>query len=228
MTDVSRRQRVAAGLAWVLVVALAVAGIAGNVLAWRYLATSDAIANAGAAPAAILYATLGALIVRRAGNVVGWFLLSGGMATAVVSLASAYAVIGTKNPGTLPGAALAGLLAECSFVLLVSGIAFMFLLFPTGHLPSRRWRPAGALCLLLIALTLIETAIHPGSIGLPAPGGVSVVVQNPLGVRSAARAAAGDRHDQRSVGGVPRRAGDVGGGHDHPVPVRRPRAAPAD
>ena len=184
MTEVSRRQRVAAGLAWVLVVALAVAGIAGNVLAWRYLATSDAISSAGAVPAAILYATLGALIVRRAGNVVGWFLLSGGMATAVVSLASAYAVIGTKNPGTLPGAALAGLLAECSFVLLVSGIAFMFLLFPTGHLPSRRWRPAGALCLLLIALALIETAIHPGSIGLPAPGGVSVVVQNPLGVRS--------------------------------------------
>ena len=184
MTDVSRRQRAAAGLAWVLVVAVALAGIAGNVLAWRYLATSDAISSAGAVPAAILYATLGALIVRRAGNVVGWFLLSGGLATAVVSLASAYAVIGTENPGTLPGAALAGLLAECSFVLLVSGIAFMFLLFPTGHLPSRRWRPAGALCLLLIALALIENAIHPGSIGLPAPGGVSVVVQNPLGVRS--------------------------------------------
>jgi signal transduction histidine kinase len=183
MTDVSRRQRVAAGLAWVLVVAVALAGIAGNVLAWRYLAASDAISNAGAVPAAILYATLGALIVRRAGNVVGWFLLSGGMATAVVSLASAYAVIGTRNPGTLPDAALAGLLAECLFVLLVTGIAFMFLLFPTGHLPSRRWRPAGALCLLLIALALIETAIHPGSIGLPAPGGGSVVVQNPLGVR---------------------------------------------
>ena len=184
MTDVSRRQRAAAGLAWVLVVAVALAGIAGNVLARRYLATSDAISSAGAVPAAILYATLGALIIRRAGNVVGWFLLSGGLATAVVSLASTYAVIGTKNPGTLPGAALAGLLAECSFVLLVSGIAFMFLLFPTGHLPSRRWRPAGALCLLLIALALIENAIHPGSIGLPAPGGVSVVVQNPLGVRS--------------------------------------------
>src|SRR5450755_2467976 len=183
MTDVSRRQRVATGLAWVLVVAVALAGIAGNVLAWRYLATSDAISSAAEVPAAILYATLGALIVRRAGNVVGWFLLSGGMATAVVSLASAYAAIGTKNPGALPGAALAGLLAECSFVLLVSGIAFMFLLFPTGHLPSRRWRPAGALCLLLIALALIETAIHPGPIGLPVPGGVSVVVQNPLGVR---------------------------------------------
>ena len=102
MTDVSRRQRVAAGLAWVLVVAVALAGIAGNVLGWRYLATGDAISSAGAVPAAILYATLGALIVRRAGNVVGWFLLSGGMASAVVSLASAYAVIGTKNPGTLP------------------------------------------------------------------------------------------------------------------------------
>jgi signal transduction histidine kinase len=183
MTEIGRQQRTAAGIAWLLVVAVALTGIAVNGLAWRHLATSDASTNAADVPAAILYATLGALIVRRAGNVVGWFLLSGGMASAVVSLASAYAVIGTKNPGTLPGAALAGLLAECSFVLLVSGIAFMFLLFPTGHLPSRRWRPAGALCLLLIALALIETAIHPGPIGLPAPGGVSVVVQNPLGVR---------------------------------------------
>jgi hypothetical protein len=33
------------------------------------------------------------------------------LASAVVSLTSAYAVIGTKNPGTLPGTALAGLLA---------------------------------------------------------------------------------------------------------------------
>ena len=77
-----------------------------------------------------------------------------------------------------------GVLAEWSFIPLICGIAFMFLLFPTGHLPSPRWRPVAGLCLLLIALTLIGFLVQPKRVQLPAPGGISLSVQNPLGVRS--------------------------------------------
>jgi signal transduction histidine kinase len=184
MSETGRRQRAAATTAWVVTVVLAaVAGLL-TVLAWHDMVTGDAISTACGVPSAVLYASLGALIVRRSGNVIGWYLLVAGISDAIVQLASSYAVVGIKHPGSLPDPAIAGLLAEWAFMPLICGIAFMCLLFPTGHLPSPRWRPAAGLCILIIALTLIGFVVQPRTIGLPAPGGVSASVQNPLGVRS--------------------------------------------
>jgi hypothetical protein len=117
------------------------AGVVLTVFAWDDLVTGDAINNLCALPAGVLYAMLGALIVRRAGNVIGWYLPGEGIPTAILGLASAYAVLGVRNPGTLPQSRFVGLLAEWSFASLVCGLAFMFLVFPAAHLPSPRWRP---------------------------------------------------------------------------------------
>jgi signal transduction histidine kinase len=184
MSAVAPRQHAGAAAVWALTAVMAVGGVVLTILAWDDLVTGDAISNLCALPAAVLYATLGALIVRRAGNVIGWYLLGEGIATAILGLASAYAVLGVENPGTLPEPRIVGLLAEWSFVPLVCGLAFMFLLFPTGHLPCRRWRPVGALGLLVIALTMAGFLIHPRKVALPAPGGISLTIQNPIGVRS--------------------------------------------
>ena len=184
MSAIARRQLTAATAAWAVAVAMALSGLVLIIFAWNDLVTGDAITTLCDMPAAVLYATLGALIVRRAGNVIGWYLVGAGIAAAAVGLASAYAVLGIRNPGTLPEPRVVGLLAEWSFVPLVCGIAFMFLLFPSGHLPSPRWRPVGALCVLLIALTMIGFLIHPKMVALPAPGGISLTFQNPLGVHS--------------------------------------------
>jgi len=64
----------------------------------------------------------------------------------------------------------------------VRGLAFMVLVFPTAHLPSPCWRSAGALALLVIALTMTGLLIHPRQVAPPAPGGISLTFQNPLGV----------------------------------------------
>jgi signal transduction histidine kinase len=178
------RPRRATAVAWFLVAVLSVAGAVLTVLASGDLVTSDTISNFAAAPAAVLYATLGALVVRRAGNVIGWFLLGEGAGMAIMVSASAYAVLGITHPGTLPAPELVALLAEWSFVPVFAGLGFMLLLFPSGTLPSPRWRPFAALALLATALALAGFVVHPRLITLPAPGGESLAVANPLGIAS--------------------------------------------
>ena len=134
------RSRRATAVLWAAISALSLAALVLTVLGWNEMLTRDAVSNLAAVPAAVLYATLGVLVIRRAGNVIGWFLLGVGAGTAVMMLGSAYAVLGLAHPGTLPAPQLAGLLAEWSFVPIFMGVAFMLLLFPTGRLPSPRWR----------------------------------------------------------------------------------------
>jgi signal transduction histidine kinase len=170
-------------LAAVLLAALA--GAAMTIVARGDLAAGDLASNLGNAAAAVGYATLGAFIVRRAGNVIGWIMLGEGAALAFLTLASTYAVTGLATfPGTLPAAKQVGTLAECSFPAAVFAIAFMFLLFPTGTLPSWRWRPVAAAGLLLTGLTTAGLVVHPRLVDLPAPGGVSLAFPNPLAVQN--------------------------------------------
>jgi signal transduction histidine kinase len=178
------RSRRATAAAWAAVTALTLAALVLTVLGWNEMLTRDAVSSVAGAPAAILYATLGALVVRRAGNVIGWFLLGTGAATAVMALTSAYAVLGVTHPGALPAPRLAGLLAEWSFVPILTGVPFMLMLFPTGRLPSPRWRPFAVLSLLVTALTMIGFVVHPRQVAMPAPGGASLTFANPLGIRS--------------------------------------------
>jgi signal transduction histidine kinase len=178
------RSRRATAAAWVSVTALSVAGVVLTVMAWGDLVPSDRAANLTQAPSCVLYATLGALVIRRAGHVIGWFLLGIGAGLAINTSASAYAVLGITHPGTLPAPELVGLLAEWSFVPHFSAIIFMLLLFPSGTLPSPRWRPFAALALLATALAMAGFVVHPRLVALPAPGGASLTFANPLGIES--------------------------------------------
>ena len=172
---------------WAATLLTSLIAVALTLIAWEDLKVSDGISNLNNAVAAVAYATLGVLIIRRAANLVGWTMLADGAGIAFFVLASAYAVTGVAaHPGTLPAAKLAGTLSECSFSLVAFLIAFMFLLFPTGKLPSSRWRPVAAAGFLLAGLTLIGLVVTPRLLHLPVPGGISLGYPNPLGVRNLA------------------------------------------
>jgi signal transduction histidine kinase len=176
-----RYRAVTAALAATVLIALA--GLVLTGLEWGSLATSDRASSVGGEAGAIAYAALGALIVRRAGNLVGWFMLAEGAANAAMTTGSAYAILGVKAyPGTLPAAAAVGALAESVFVIVCAGLVAIFLVFPTGRLPSPRWRPAALAGLGLTGLTLAAFVVSARQVALPAPGGISLSYPNPLAV----------------------------------------------
>jgi signal transduction histidine kinase len=168
-------------VAWVVVLLASLAGTALTVATWDKLSLGDAVDNLGAAAGAIAYATLGALILRRARNLIGWFMVAEGAALALLTAGSAYSIAGQDGPlPGLPAAATIGALAECAFVPTATGLAAIFLLFPSGRLPSPRWRPVALVGLTLIGLTLAAFLVSPRQVALPAPGGVSLKFANPL------------------------------------------------
>ena len=118
----------------------------------------------------VAYATLGALIVRRVRNPIGWLLLTMGASIGVMSLLSDYAVVGVRtHPGALPAAEQVGALAEWAFFPVIAVLVCTLLLFPTGTLPSRRWRPVVVLNFLATGLLMIGFILVPRPVALPAP-----------------------------------------------------------
>jgi signal transduction histidine kinase len=176
--------RITAAL-WAATLLAALAAAALTLIEWGDLKLSDGISSLSNVVAAVAYATLGVLIIRRAANLIGWIMLAVGAGIAVFGLTSAYAIAGVAaHPGSLPAAKLAGALSECIFSPATFLIAFMFLLFPTGKLPSSRWRPVAAAGFLAASLNLIGLVVTPRLLQLPVPGGISLSYPNPMGVKS--------------------------------------------
>ena len=110
------------------------------------------------------FAAVGALIIsRRPRNSIGWIFMVTAIGMAVSTVAFDYAVYALlTNPGSLPGAEWAIKVSEWAFVLPILAYMFLFLLFPDGHLPSRRWLPVAALAVL--AVGALETSEQAPSV----------------------------------------------------------------
>jgi hypothetical protein len=130
--------------------------------------------------ATLAFATVGLLIAaRRPGNPLGWLLLVVGLALAVNRLLQVYADYTlTYRPGTLPGGLAVGWVATWIWAVILPLLPFLFLLFPNGRLPSRRWRPVawaaglvGGLMLLLVPFRAGGLEYYPtieNPVGIPA------------------------------------------------------------
>ena len=127
----------------------------------------------------LAFALIGGLIARHhPTNPIGWLFCAGALLSLLAGVASEYARYTLlTRPGTLPGgiwmAWLGAWIGDPGWGLLA---LFPFLLFPTGHLPSPRWR---AVAWLASALIVEAILIHPF-----APGLLDTIppVSNPVGI----------------------------------------------
>ena len=112
---------------------------------------------------------LGGLIAsRRPENPYGWVWLGLGLSFALVVLAEPYAAYAlVVDPGSLPAPRAVTTVLGLGWGMFITLMPFVLLLFPTGQLPSRRWRflawvvlAAGA-SLLPLGFLSLESSFGP-------------------------------------------------------------------
>jgi hypothetical protein len=129
----------------------------------------------------LAYGTVGVLIAtRRPGNKIGWIFCAVGLALAVASAASGYADYGLYGKGdALPAPELAAWLSVWLYIsLLFVAPCLLFLLFPDGRPPSRRWRPVVWLVAAVGGGIFLTLAFSPGELDEYTYPGLA----NPLGI----------------------------------------------
>jgi hypothetical protein len=94
------------------------------------------------------------LASRRPGNRIGWLALAAGLTLGLRSFADPYeqrALVAA--PGSVPAGPVALWVSVWIWSISLALVAFLFLLFPTGRLRSRRWRPAAWFVSAVFALS---------------------------------------------------------------------------
>jgi hypothetical protein len=127
---------------------------------------------------ALANATVGTIVaIRRPAHRIGWLLVAIGLLLAVDSFAEQYAryglLAGVDSSPAVPAMAWVSFWLDAPALFL---LLFVILLFPDGHLPSRRWRPVAWL-LAIAAAAGAGVALRPGELPELAP------IRNPFGVR---------------------------------------------
>jgi hypothetical protein len=124
------------------------------------------------------FLALGLLVVhRRPGNPVGWIILGIGVAGAASGFLQSYGVYALfTEPGRILGGEITALLSTLIFIpVLFAAPAMLFLLFPNGNLPGRRWRVVFWLVILTTCSAMAGNVLNPTLNDAPFKG-----VDNPM------------------------------------------------
>jgi signal transduction histidine kinase len=99
---------------------------------------------------------LGVVIVhKRPRNAIGWIFIVAGAALALVTFGQVYALHALRaDPGSLPAGRVLAWASNVLWPIPLAALILLFLLFPTGHLPSSRWRPV--LWLVMVILLVLS------------------------------------------------------------------------
>src|SRR5215213_3437305 len=127
---------------------------------------------------AISYAPVGALIAsRHPENPVGWLLCLYGFVISLSYFSAEYAIYALlAQPDSLPAGEAMAWVFSWMLPLVIGFSTLSYLLFPTGRLPSRRWRWAVWLSVAFIVVGVLLGAFSSEPLSDLGP------IQNPLGI----------------------------------------------
>jgi hypothetical protein len=126
------------------------------------------------------FPTVGLIIaIRRPANPLGWLLLGFGLTLGLNDSMHAYGNYAlVYKPGALPAGLAIGWVSTWNWAFIFPLFPFLFLLFPDGRLPSRRWRPFAWGAGLLGGLVVLLSPFRPG------PLEYFPEIQNPTGIHA--------------------------------------------
>lgn len=170
--------RVATWLAWSLLALALLLGVLGSLL--FFLNDQPVTGDTWFSLAFLAFPIVGVVIVsHRPQNPIGWMFCFIGLGNILSVFAHEYAFYAlVTQPGTLPGAIWVGWslfwVAGITWTLLFLSL----LLFPSGRLPSPRWRPVAWVIVGGIFVLSVLTALKPGRL-------LDIPVPNPAGIEQA-------------------------------------------
>jgi signal transduction histidine kinase len=191
---VGRERRGARRIAWAMIGAIVALQLGHIVLG----ASTGSLADQGALASVIydgvtflcsaVFAAAGLVIVtRQPKNTIGWLLLAIPLTAAAAFFVGDYATEAlVTHPASLPFGRLAAWVDRWAIVATLVVFIPLFLLFPNGRLPSRRWRPALWLTIAGPAVAIVSFALTPGRLTGAFADLTSVTVMNPLGINAMA------------------------------------------
>ncbi|MDQ3659616.1 MAG: hypothetical protein M3454_00865 [Actinomycetota bacterium] len=177
----NRPGRLVSALPWFTLILSIVSMVAALLLGMETGNPYGSLAEDIALSAAFMaFPIIGALIAsRHPTNAIGWLFLSIGLLVGLLTLGTLYARYGlVLHPEKqLPATTLGAWLEGWAWLPLIATIpTFLFLLFPTGRPPSRRWVPVAWFAGLHIGLVTVSSMLKENLVG----EGYSI--RNPIGI----------------------------------------------
>jgi two-component system, NarL family, sensor kinase len=132
--------------------------------------------------AAMMTVPAAVLASRRPANVVGWLLLAAGFLLALAGVTTQFGVYAVIHG--LPGGRWSLMLARVTALVTVIP-PLLLLVFPSGRLASRRWRPVAAAAVLGGVLQAAVGAVDPVPLLGPVTSGSLAHLTSPLAIAGA-------------------------------------------
>jgi signal transduction histidine kinase len=125
-----------------------------DAVSWSLSSVLDVVVNIGVPTIGIV------LVVRRPDNLIGRLFLLAGFVLSIQNFAGVYALHALRvDPGSLPAGRAMAWISNTVWPIPIGTLPFLFLLFPTGHLRSRRWLPVGWLAGAVVAVLVFSSVV---------------------------------------------------------------------